>query len=88
MSNKFSNLAFVFSIFNLNKRSMQLNRTLYGKCTNKCLYKCLRIFQCFYITVESLQSHMILTMSHWSSGLTCLLPAIRVTGSNPLGGLM
>ncbi len=36
--------------------------------------------------VESLQSHMILTMSHWSSGLTCLLPAIRVTGSNPQGG--
>jgi hypothetical protein len=36
--------------------------------------------------VESLQSHMIFTMSHWSSGLTCLLPAIRVTGSNPLGG--
>ncbi len=37
--------------------------------------------------VESLQSHMILTMSHWSSRLTCLLPATRVTGSNPLGGL-
>jgi hypothetical protein len=36
--------------------------------------------------VESLQSHMILTMSHWSSGLTCLLPATRDTGSNPLGG--
>ncbi len=36
--------------------------------------------------VESLQSHMILTMSHWSSGLTCLLPATRVTGSNPQGG--
>ncbi len=36
--------------------------------------------------VQSLQSHMILTMSHWSSGLTCLLPATRVTGSNPLGG--
>jgi hypothetical protein len=39
------------------------------------------------VGVESLQSHMILTMSHWSSGLTCLLPATRVTGSNPLGGL-
>jgi hypothetical protein len=38
--------------------------------------------------VESLQSHMILTMSHWSNGLTCLLPATRVTGSNPLGGLV
>jgi hypothetical protein len=38
--------------------------------------------------VESLQSHTILTMSHWSSGLTCLLPATRVTGLNPLGGLM
>ncbi len=38
------------------------------------------------IGVESLQSHMILTMSHWSSGLTCLLPATRVTGSNPPGG--
>jgi hypothetical protein len=38
--------------------------------------------------VESLQSHMILTMSHWSSGLTCLLLATRVTGSNALGGLM
>ncbi len=38
--------------------------------------------------VESLQSRMILAMSHWSSGLTCLLPATRVTGSNPLGGLM
>jgi hypothetical protein len=37
-------------------------------------------------SVESLQSHMILTMSHWSSGLTCLLPATRVTGLNPLGG--
>jgi hypothetical protein len=37
--------------------------------------------------VESLQSHMILTMSHWSSGLTCLLPATRVTGPNPLGDL-
>ncbi len=36
--------------------------------------------------VESLQSHMILTMSHSSSGLTCLLPATRVTGSNPQGG--
>jgi hypothetical protein len=36
--------------------------------------------------VEILQSHMIHTMSHWSSGLTCLLPATRVTGSNPLGG--
>ncbi len=41
-----------------------------------------------FSVVESLQSHMILTMSHWSSGLTCLLPATRVTGSNPLGGLM
>jgi hypothetical protein len=39
-------------------------------------------------TVESLQSHMILTMSHWSSVLTCLLPATRLTGLNPLGGLM
>jgi hypothetical protein len=39
-----------------------------------------------YKLVESLQSHMILTMSHWSSGLTCLLPATRVTGSNPQGG--
>ncbi len=38
--------------------------------------------------VESLQSHMILTMSHWSSGLTCLLPATRVIGSNPLEGLV
>jgi hypothetical protein len=36
--------------------------------------------------VESLQSHMILTMSHWSSGLTCLLPVTRDPGSNPLGG--
>jgi hypothetical protein len=36
--------------------------------------------------MESLQSHIILTMSHWSSGLTCLLPATRVTGSNALGG--
>jgi hypothetical protein len=31
---------------------------------------------------------MILTMSHWSSGLTGLLPATRVIGSNPLGRLM
>ncbi len=38
--------------------------------------------------VEILQSHMILTMSHWSSGLTCLLPATRVTGSNPQGGYL
>ncbi len=36
--------------------------------------------------VESLQSHMILTMSHWSSGLTSLLPTTRDPGSNPLGG--
>jgi hypothetical protein len=41
-----------------------------------------------HVTVESLQSHMILTMSHWSSGLTCLLPATRVTGSNPQGGYL
>ncbi len=41
-----------------------------------------------YSPVESLQSHMILTMSHWSSGLTCLLPATRVTGSNPREVLM
>jgi hypothetical protein len=46
------------------------------------------LFDLFHPPVESLQSHMILTMSHWSSGLTCLLPATRVTGSNPLGGLM
>ncbi len=39
-------------------------------------------------TVQSLQSHMILTMSHWSSGLTCLHPVTRVTGSNPLGGYL
>jgi hypothetical protein len=39
-------------------------------------------------SVESLQSHMILTMSHWSSGLTCLFPATRDTGSNPLGGYL
>ncbi len=38
--------------------------------------------------VESLQSHMILTMSHWSSGLTCLLPVTRDTGSKPQGGIM
>ncbi len=38
--------------------------------------------------MQTLQSHLILTMSHWSSGLTCLLPASRVTGSNPLGVLM
>jgi hypothetical protein len=31
---------------------------------------------------------MILTMSHWSSGLTCLLPATKVTGSNPLRGVL
>ncbi len=37
--------------------------------------------------VQSLQSHMILSMSHWSSGLTCLLPITRVTGSNPLGDI-
>ncbi len=36
--------------------------------------------------VQTLQSHMILSMSHWSSGLTCLLLVTRVTGSNPLGG--
>ncbi len=28
------------------------------------------------------------TMSHWSSGLTCLLPVTRDPGSNPLGELM
>jgi hypothetical protein len=36
--------------------------------------------------VQSLQSHIILTMSHWSSGLTCLLPVTRDLGSNPQGG--
>jgi hypothetical protein len=44
------------------------------------------MFYDLWFIVESLQSHMILTMSHWSSGLTCLLPATRVTGSNPQGG--
>ncbi len=34
-------------------------------------------------TVESLQSHMILTMPHWFSGLTCLLPAKRGTYVKP-----
>jgi hypothetical protein len=43
-------------------------------------------FLSFNVIVETLQSHMILTMSHWSSGLTCLLPATRVTGSKTLGG--
>ncbi len=38
--------------------------------------------------VESLQSHMILTMSHWSSGLTCLHPVTSDPGSNPLGGYL
>ncbi len=35
-----------------------------------------RHHELYYITlVESLQSHMILTMSHWSSGLpVCFLP--------------
>ncbi len=37
--------------------------------------------------MESLHSHMILTMSHWSIGLTCLLPITRDPGSNPLGDL-
>ncbi len=36
--------------------------------------------------VESLQSHFFLTMSHWSTGLTFLLPVTRDPGSNPLGG--
>jgi hypothetical protein len=40
-----------------------------------------------YAYVESLQSHMILTMSHWSSGLTCLLPVTRDPGSIPWGNL-
>ncbi len=31
---------------------------------------------------------MIVTMSHWFSVLTCLLPATRITGSNLLGELM
>ncbi len=52
------------------------------------LYIILNINAVKYHVVESLQSHMILTMSHWSSGLTCLLPATRDPGSNPLGGLM
>jgi hypothetical protein len=39
-------------------------------------------------SVESLLSHTILTMSHWSSGLTCLLPFTRDPGSNPLGGYL
>ncbi len=49
---------------------------------------CRLSFEEYLDYVESLQSHMILTMSHWSSGLTCLLPVTRVTGSNPHGGLM
>jgi hypothetical protein len=38
--------------------------------------------------VESLQSHMILTMSHWSSGLTCLISVTRDPGSIPQGGYL
>ncbi len=34
--------------------------------------------------MQTLQSHVFLTMSHWSSGLTCLLPVTRDPGSNPL----
>jgi hypothetical protein len=41
----------------------------------------------FFLSLKE-TSHMILTMSHWSSGLTCLLPVTRDPGSNPLGGLM
>ncbi len=36
--------------------------------------------------VESLQSHFILTMTHWSSGLPVYFPPQRNPGSNPQGG--
>jgi hypothetical protein len=36
--------------------------------------------------VQNLQSHVIITISHWSSGLPHMLPVIRDPGSNPLGG--
>ncbi len=42
----------------------------------------------FTFSYGSQQSHMIFTMSHWSSGLTCLLPVTRDPGSNHLGGFM
>ncbi len=38
--------------------------------------------------VESLQSHCIHTMSHWSSGLPRLLPVMRDPGSIPKGVLL
>ncbi len=37
--------------------------------------------------VESLQSHMILTMSHWSSGLTLCFPSQGIWVQNPWGDL-
>jgi hypothetical protein len=40
----------------------------------------------FYRFVESLQSHFILTMSYWSSGLSVCFPVMRDPGSNPQGG--
>ncbi len=38
--------------------------------------------------MESLQSHSIPTMSHWSSGLTLCFPSQGTWVSKPLGGLM
>ncbi len=59
-----------------------------GVCVQQYSVQCKGYNLIGVTSVESLQSHMILTMSHWSSGLTCLLPATRVTGSNPLGGYL
>ncbi len=45
--------------------------------------------KCFYYKyVETRQSHFILTMSHWFSGLTCLIPVTRDPGYNLQGVLV
>ncbi len=42
----------------------------------------------FEYSVESLQSHMILTMSHWSSGLPVCFPLQGTQDQISWGGLM
>ncbi len=46
-----------------------------------------KFFTIFIKPVESLQSHIILTMSHWSSGLPVCFPSRETRVQNPWGDL-
>jgi hypothetical protein len=55
--------------------------------STRVLY-CISIFPCVYVTaVESLQSHFILTMSHWSSELPVCIPPWGTQVLSPAGYL-